>query len=95
MLLHGESGVGKSLMANCFMNATGRKVFVCRKTKSNGEFVNEITKTFEEAKSNAPSIILFDDLDKFANEDDRHTDTDEYVAVQSSIDSLVDFNVLF
>lgn len=93
LLLCGEPGVGKSLMADCFIKATGRKFFVCRKTKDNGDFVNEITKTFEEAKVNAPSVILFDDLDKFANEDENHRDASEYVAVQSGIDELVGFDV--
>lgn len=88
LLLYGEPGVGKSLMANCFIEASKRKCFVCRKTKSNGDFVNEITKIFQDAKANAPSIILLDDMDKFANEDDRHRDAEEYVAIQSGIDDL-------
>ena len=88
LLMYGEPGVGKSLMADCFIKATKRKCFVCRKTKANGDFVDEITKTFEEAKANAPSIILLDDMDKFANEDDRHTDAEEYIAVQSGIDNI-------
>ena len=93
LLIYGEPGVGKSLMADCFIKATKRKCFVCRKTKANGDFVDEITKTFEEAKNHAPSIILLDDMDKFANEDDRHTDTEEYVAVQSGIDNVKDSDV--
>ena len=93
LLLYGEPGVGKSLMADCFVKASKRKCFVCRKTKSNGDFVDEITNTFEEAKVNAPSIILLDDMDKFANEDDRHADAEEYVAVQSGIDNVKDADV--
>ena len=88
LLLYGEPGVGKSLMAECFIEATKRKCFVCRKSKPNGEFVNEITKIFEEAKANAPSIVFLDDMDKFANEDDRHPDTEEYVTIQSCIDTI-------
>lgn len=88
ILIYGEPGVGKSLMADCFVKATKRKCFICRKTKANGDFVNEITKVFEEAKANAPSIILFDDIDKFSNEDERRSDTEEYVAVQSGIDNI-------
>lgn len=88
LLIYGEPGLGKSLMADCFIKASKRKCFVCRKTKANGDFVDEITKIFEEAKANAPSIILLDDMDKFANEDDRHTDAEEYVAVQSGIDNV-------
>ena len=88
LLLYGEPGVGKSLMAECFVKATKRKCFICRKTKANGYFVNEITKTFENAKVNAPSIILLDDMDKFSNEDFSRSDTAEYVAIQSGIDSI-------
>ena len=93
LLLYGEPGVGKSLMADCFIKATKRKCFTCRKTKSNGDFVNEITKVFEKAKENAPAIIFFDDIDKFSNEDERHSDTEEYVAVQSGIDNIKNTDV--
>ena len=93
LLLYGEPGVGKSLMADCFIKATKRKCFICRKTKANGDFVNEITKTFEKAKANVPSIILLDDMDKFANEDYSRTDADEYVAIQAGIDDIKDKDV--
>ena len=88
LLLYGEPGVGKTLMSDCLIKASGRKAFVCRKNKPNGEFVNEITKTFEQAQKNAPSIVFLDDMDKFANEDDRHPDAEEYVTVQSCIDNI-------
>ena len=93
LLLYGEPGVGKSLMAECFIEATKRKCFVCRKTKSNGEFIKEITKTFEDAKANAPSIVFLDDMDKFANEDERRPDTEEYVTIQSCIDQVKNTDV--
>ncbi|MCH5156236.1 MAG: AAA family ATPase, partial [Clostridiales bacterium] len=83
LLLDGDPGVGKTLMANCFIKESGRPAFVCRKNKPDGEFVNEIKKTFNEAAENAPSIILLDDMDKFANEDDNHKNAAEYVTVQS------------
>ena len=66
ILLYGKPGLGKTLMAKAFIAETGRKVFHCKKNKSNGEFVNEIKETFENAIKNAPSIIFFDDMDKFA-----------------------------
>ena len=37
--------------------------------------------TFREAAEHAPAVILLDDLDKYANEDDKHKDAAEYVAV--------------
>ena len=88
LLLDGEPGVGKTLMANCFIKESGRKAFVCRKNKPDGEFVNEIKNVFNEAAENAPSIILLDDMDKFANEDDYHRNAEEYVTVQSCIDEI-------
>ncbi len=88
LLLDGDPGVGKTLMANCFIKESGRKAFVCRKNKPDGEFVNEIKNMFTEAAENAPSIILLDDMDKFANEDDYHRNAEEYVTVQSCIDEI-------
>lgn len=88
LLLDGDPGVGKTLMANCFIKESGRKSFVCRKNKPDGEFVNEIKNVFTEAAGNAPSIILLDDMDKFANEDDYHRNAEEYVTVQSCIDEI-------
>lgn len=93
LLLYGEPGVGKSLIADCFIKAVKRKCYLCRKTKADGDFVDEITKTFEEAKLNQPAIILLDDMDKFANEDKNRRDAEEYVAIQSGIDNIKDFDV--
>lgn len=93
LLLHGAPGVGKSTMAHCLVKASGRTPFVCRKDKSNGDFVNEIVRVFDEAAESAPSIILLDDLDKFANEDERHCDSEEFVTVQACIDKVKDKRV--
>ena len=88
LLLNGHPGVGKTLMANCFIKESGRKAYVLRKDKPDGEFVNEIKNVFTEAMKNAPSIILLDDMDKFANVDNYHQDADEYVTIQSCIDEI-------
>ena len=86
LLLYGVPGVGKSLMAECLIEASGREVFSCRKTEPDGEFVKTIKETFDRAVENAPSIIFLDDMDKFSNDDSSHRDSDEYVTVQSCID---------
>lgn len=86
LLLYGEPGVGKSLMAKVVIEESGRKAFICRKDQPNGDFVKEIKITFEKAIENAPSIVLLDDMDKFANDDERHPDSEEYVTIQSCID---------
>lgn len=82
MLLYGEPGVGKTLMARCLIEASGRASVVCRKDEPNGEFVKVIKKKFKKAAEKAPSILLLDDMDKFANEDSSHRDAEEYVTVQ-------------
>ena len=86
LLLYGEPGVGKSLMASAVIEESGRPVFRCRKDEPNGDFVKKIKATFEKAAENAPSIVFLDDMDKFANGDENHPDAEEYVTVQSCID---------
>ena len=93
ILLYGDPGLGKTLMAKCFIEASGLKTYTVRRNKGNDDFIGEITKTFAEAKENAPAIVFLDDMDKFANEDDNHRDAEEYVAVQSGIDEVKDCKV--
>ena len=88
LLLYGEPGVGKSLMASAVIEESGRPVFRCRKDEPNGDFVKKIKATFDKAAENAPSIVFLDDLDKFANGDENHPDAEEYVTVQSCIDEV-------
>lgn len=82
----GEPGLGKTLLAKCFIDECGLKSYTLRSNKGGDKFVDEITATFEKAKQNAPSIIFLDDMDKFSNDDDMHCDAQEYVAVQAGID---------
>lgn len=93
LMLCGEPGVGKSLMAGALIEDSGRRVFTCRKDKPNGDFVKEIKKVFDSAAENAPSIVYLDDMDKFSNGDDDHPDAEEYVTVQSCIDETKDKQV--
>lgn len=87
LLLHGEPGVGKSLMASAIIEESGRRAFVCRKDQPNGDFIKVIKATFDKAIQSAPSIVYLDDMDKFANGDECHPDAEEYVTVQSCIDA--------
>ena len=87
LLLYGNPGVGKTLMASCLIDASGRTAYTCRKDHPDGEFVNVIRNVFEKAVQEAPSIVFLDDLDKFANNDNDHKDSEEYVTVQSCIDA--------
>ena len=93
ILLYGDPGLGKTLMGKCFIEETGLKAFTVRRSKSR-HFVETISKTFKEAKENAPSIVFLDDMDKFANEDEHHRDAEEYVAVQAGIEEVRDSDVV-
>ena len=93
ILLYGDPGLGKSLMAKSFITESGLPAYIVRRDKGSDDFIGKITDTFEKAKKNAPAIVLLDDMDKFANEDDRHIDAEEYVAVQAGIDEVKGCNV--
>lgn len=93
LLLYGDPGVGKTLIANSFIEECGRKCYVCRKNMPDDEFINFIKKTFDDAKNNAPSLVFLDDFDKFANEDISHRNAEEYVTIQSCIDDVKSFEV--
>ena len=93
LLLYGEPGVGKSMMASAVIEESGRRAFTCRKDSPNGDFVKKIKSIFEQAAENAPAIVYLDDMDKFANEDMHHPDAEEYVTVQSCIDEVKDKQV--
>jgi cell division protease FtsH len=88
ILIYGDPGLGKTLMANCFIEESGLKSYTIRRNKGNDDFIASIDETFRIAKENAPSIVFLDDVDKFANEDEKHCDTAEYVAVQAGIDDI-------
>ncbi len=88
LLLYGEPGVGKTLMATAIIEESGRQAFICRKDKPNGDFVNHIKEIFDKAAENAPSIVFLDDMDKFTNGDESYPDAEEYVTVQSCIDEV-------
>lgn len=94
ILLYGSPGLGKSLMAKCFLEDCGLKTYTLRRNKSSENFVDEITKAFHDAGRCAPAIIFLDDMDKFANEDEKHRDAEEYVAIQAGIDEVKDKEVL-
>ena len=93
LLLYGRPGLGKTLIANCFIEESGRKSYVCRKDLPRDEFIKYLKDTFDKAKENAPSIILLDDFDKFANQDKDHCNAEEYITIQSCIDDIKGYDV--
>lgn len=98
IMLFGEPGIGKTLMANCLIKESGVKSFVCRRAGTSGQFEQHLNLIFEnaksEAKKNGVALVLLDDMDKYANPDMRYPDAEEYIAVQSCIDNCSDCNVL-
>lgn len=88
ILISGDPGLGKTLMANCFIEESGLESYTIRRNKGNDDFIATIDEIFRTAKENAPSIVFLDDVDKFANEDEKHCDAAEYVAVQAGIDDI-------
>ena len=86
LLLDGEPGLGKTLMANCLVAASGLPTFVCRKNKQGEGMLADIRNAFAQAVESAPAIVLLDDMDKLSNSNRELRNTEEYVTVQSCID---------
>lgn len=95
LLLYGNPGLGKTLFANRFIEALNRNKYILRKNKPDGDFVKEINDVVSKAIENAPSVVLLDDIDKFSNNDEDHTNTDEFIVIQSLIDDCKDKDVYF
>lgn len=89
ILLHGDPGLGKTLMAKAMIEESGRASFSCRKTRADGEFVDIIKKTFDDAIENAPAIVFLDDMDKFAEDNnDSSSNKEEFVVIQSCLEDI-------
>ena len=93
LILSGEPGVGKTLLCNCFIKASGWNSFILRKNKSDGEFIKYVNNVFEKAKNKTPSIVFLDDLDKFSSGDDSYGEPEEYAIIQSNIDDCKESEV--
>lgn len=93
LLLYGEPGLGKTLLAKCFMEESGLNTITVRRDKGGDAFIDSITQAFVKAKAAAPGIVFLDDMDKFANEDSHRCDAPEYVAVQAGIDDVKEADV--
>lgn len=81
ILLHGDPGMGKTMMARAFAEDMGLPSYELRKAESSEQFMKKAADLFMKAKATAPSVIILDDMDKFAG-------NEETAAIQSAIDGL-------
>lgn len=87
ILLYGPSGTGKTSLARAFMEKAGLPSYVICKNKKSANMMDDALEIFDKAKRNAPSVILIDDIDGFADDaDEDHTNADEYRVFQTLID---------
>lgn len=84
-IIEGEAGLGKSLMATCFLYEARCPAFTLRRSKTSDDFLKEIADTFEQAKGNQPSVILCDDLDHWRSSPD---DEETFTALVTAIDGI-------
>ena len=64
--------------------------FACKKDSPEGEFVNHIRKTFQQALENAPSIVFLDDMDKFAEDNlEVNCNKEEFAVIQACLEDAV------
>lgn len=92
LLIHGEQGVGKTLLAECFMKATCREKYIIRKDSNYNEFVEYLRNKLKTIRQNnnhpKASIVLFDDIDKFAGGND-----EIFTLIHSFLDSTENENI--
>ena len=94
VLLYGEPGMGKTLLATSLIKASGVPVFAVRSVKEASLVLEDIRKAFEDASKESCAIVFFDDVDKFSSSKGKDVDDPAFVAIQSGIDSVKDKNVL-
>ncbi len=94
ILIHGNPGIGKTMLVNAFVEEADVKAFIVRKNKTQSETIRQIAKTFAEAGKEEMAIIFINDMDKFNSGKNADADEEEFVTIHSGIDSVRDQNVL-
>ena len=96
IMFSGAPGLGKTSFALAFLDAmNNRQKLIIRKSMPDGEFINYLKKSISELVEQGPCIVLFDDMDKYANEHHYNSNCEEYVTVQTIIDETKDKDVFF
>lgn len=94
ILFYGEPGMGKTLLATSFIEASGLPVYTITKNKDDQGVMKDINVAFEEAVKNKQAIVFFDDIDKLCSEDRKDADAPCFVTIQSNMDAYKDKGVL-
>jgi cell division protease FtsH len=79
VFLEGDPGMGKTMMAQAFIDECKIPSFVIRRTKSSDDFIAEMNSVFESASKQGRAVILLDDIDKMAPEE---KNSEEYSVLQ-------------
>ena len=86
VLLYGPPGTGKTLIARAVANEVDAAFFTGSGpeivSKYKGESEERLRETFAEAKTSAPSVIFFDEIDSIAGERDDEADVENRVVGQ-------------
>ena len=86
VLLYGPPGTGKTLIARAVANEVDAAFFTVSGpeivSKYKGESEERLRETFAEAKTSAPSVIFFDEIDSIAGERDDEADVENRVVGQ-------------
>lgn len=91
IILHGVTGVGKTMLAMALIEEANVNNKIIRHEMARDSFCDYIKKSFEEfAANDEATIVLLDDLDKFSM-DERNGE--EFAVVQACIDSVKDKNI--
>lgn len=92
LLISGRPGLGKSLMAKCFVEESGAKGFVISKGGQDGK-VSYIRSVFEKAAENTPAVIVIDDIDKYVEDEEEPTNSRQLNEIQECIDWAADKDI--
>ncbi len=94
ILFYGDPGMGKTLLATSFIEASGLPVYTVTKNKDEQGVMKDINAAFEEAVKNKQAIVFFDDIDKLCSEDRKDADAPCFVTIQSNMDACKDKGVV-
>ncbi|ELZ18678.1 AAA family ATPase [Natrinema limicola] len=86
VLLHGPPGTGKTLIARAVANEVDARFETISgpevMSKYKGESEEQLRRTFETARENAPTIIFFDEIDSIAGTRDDDSDAENRIVGQ-------------